>query len=116
MGLPEPPELGATALAHGTFQGHAVIVTGGGTGLGKAIAIEFARLGAAVGILSRKQDHRRSGVAAVEALARAPSTPNAISASPRASPPPSTVSKPSWASPPHWSTTQPETFRFRPRT
>ncbi len=68
MGLPEPPELGATALAHGTFQGQAVVVTGGGTGLGKAIAIEFARLGAAVGILSRKQDHRRSGVAAVEAL------------------------------------------------
>lgn len=68
MGLPEPPELGATALAHGIFQGQAVIVTGGGTGLGKAIAIEFARLGAAVGILSRKQDHRRSGVAAVEAL------------------------------------------------
>ena len=68
MGLPEPPELGATALAHGTFQGQAVIVTGGGTGLGKAIAMEFARLGAAVGILSRKQDHRRSGVAAVEAL------------------------------------------------
>ena len=68
MGLPEPPELGATALAHGTFQGQAVVVTGGGTGLGKAIAIEFARLGAAVGILSRKQDHRQSGVAAVEAL------------------------------------------------
>lgn len=68
MGLPEPPELGATALAHGTFQGQVVIVTGGGTGLGKAIAMEFARLGAAVGILSRKQDHRRSGVAAVEAL------------------------------------------------
>ncbi|MCH7709551.1 MAG: SDR family oxidoreductase [Myxococcales bacterium] len=68
MGLPEPPELGATALAHGTFEGQAVVVTGGGTGLGKAIAMEFARLGAAVGILSRKQDHRQAGVAAVEAL------------------------------------------------
>jgi NAD(P)-dependent dehydrogenase (short-subunit alcohol dehydrogenase family) len=67
MGLPEPPELGASALPKGTFDGQAVLVTGGGTGLGKAIAVEFARLGAAVAVLSRKQDHLASGVAAVEA-------------------------------------------------
>ena len=41
MGLPEPPELGAAALAAGTFEGQSVIVTGGGTGLGKAIALGF---------------------------------------------------------------------------
>jgi NAD(P)-dependent dehydrogenase (short-subunit alcohol dehydrogenase family) len=67
MGLPEPPELGASALPKGTFAGQAVIVTGGGTGLGKAIAVEFARLGAAVAILSRNGAHRAAGVAAVEA-------------------------------------------------
>lgn len=66
MGLPEPPPLGASALPAGTFDGQSVIVTGGGTGLGKAIAVEFARLGATVGILSRKEEHRAAGVEAVE--------------------------------------------------
>ena len=37
-GLPPPPAVGATALVPGTFEGRCVIVTGGGTGLGKAIA------------------------------------------------------------------------------
>jgi NAD(P)-dependent dehydrogenase (short-subunit alcohol dehydrogenase family) len=54
-------------LPAGTFDGAMVIVTGGGTGLGKAVAVEFARLGASVGILSRRQEHRQAGVAAVEA-------------------------------------------------
>jgi NAD(P)-dependent dehydrogenase (short-subunit alcohol dehydrogenase family) len=67
MGLPEPPPLGASALPEGTFAGETVIVTGGGTGLGKAIAVEFARLGARVAILSRGAEHRAAGVAAVEA-------------------------------------------------
>ena len=65
MGLPEAPALGASALPAGTFDGQAVIVTGGGTGLGKAIAVEFGRLGAAVAILSRSEEHRPKGVAAV---------------------------------------------------
>ncbi len=68
MGVPEPPELGASALAKGSFEGQCVVVTGGGTGLGKAIAVEFARLGAALGIVSRKEEHRAAGVAAVEAV------------------------------------------------
>jgi len=67
MALPEPPPLGASALPAGTFDGQTVVVTGGGTGLGKAIAVEFARLGARVAIASRKEDHRRRGVEAVEA-------------------------------------------------
>lgn len=68
MGLPEPPALGAHALPTGTYDGRTVIVTGGGTGLGKAIAVEFARVGAKIAILSRSEEHRAAGLAAVEAV------------------------------------------------
>jgi NAD(P)-dependent dehydrogenase (short-subunit alcohol dehydrogenase family) len=65
IGLPAPPPVGETALRPGTFAGTCVVVTGGGTGLGKAIAAEFARLGAAVVVASRKDEHldaARSGL------------------------------------------------------
>ncbi|MCZ6782830.1 MAG: SDR family oxidoreductase [Proteobacteria bacterium] len=68
MGLPEPPALGASALPKDSFAGETVVVTGGGTGLGKAIALEFARLGASVAIWSRNDEHRVAGVAAVESV------------------------------------------------
>jgi NAD(P)-dependent dehydrogenase (short-subunit alcohol dehydrogenase family) len=67
-GLPGPPALGESALPPGTFAGAAVFVTGAGTGLGKAIALEFARLGASIVIASRKPEHLEAGHEAVAAL------------------------------------------------
>jgi NAD(P)-dependent dehydrogenase (short-subunit alcohol dehydrogenase family) len=68
IGLPAPPPVGSTALAPGTFDGQCVFVTGGGTGLGKAIASEFARLGASLVIASRKDEHLDAARAAMEEL------------------------------------------------
>jgi len=51
-----------------TYAGTTVFVTGGGTGLGKAIAVEFGRAGAKVAVASRKEEHRDAGVAALEAV------------------------------------------------
>jgi NAD(P)-dependent dehydrogenase (short-subunit alcohol dehydrogenase family) len=68
IGLPAPPPVGETALKPGTFADASVFVTGGGTGLGKAIASEFARLGASIVIASRKDEHLDAGRAAIEEL------------------------------------------------
>ena len=68
IGLPEPAPEGATALVPGTYDGQTVFVTGGGTGLGKAIATEFARLGANLVIASRKPEHLEAGQEAIEAV------------------------------------------------
>jgi NAD(P)-dependent dehydrogenase (short-subunit alcohol dehydrogenase family) len=68
MPLPVPPPVGTAMLPPDTYAGQVVVVTGGGTGLGKAMAAEFARLGAAVAVASRKAEHRESGVRALTAL------------------------------------------------
>jgi NAD(P)-dependent dehydrogenase (short-subunit alcohol dehydrogenase family) len=67
-GLPHPPAVGESALKPGTYDGVAVVVTGGGTGLGKGIAAEFARLGASIVITSRKDEHLEAGKEAMEAI------------------------------------------------
>ena len=54
-------------LAPGTLQGHTAVVTGGGTGMGLAIAKEFARLGANVVIASRKLDVLEQAAAEIRA-------------------------------------------------
>ena len=48
-----------TAMTNSPFslEGKTAIVTGGGTGIGKSIAIEFARAGADVALCSRKLEH-----------------------------------------------------------
>ena len=68
IGLPAPPPPGETALKPGAFDGVTVFVTGAGTGLGKAIASEFARLGASIVIASRKEEHLDAGRAAIETI------------------------------------------------
>ena len=52
----------------GRFDGSVVFVTGGGTGLGKAIAVEFGRLGAALVIASRDEKHLGAGHEALAAI------------------------------------------------
>ncbi len=68
MSLPTPPPLGTSMLPTDTYAGQVVIVTGGGTGLGRAMAVEFARLGAAIAVASRKSEHRQAGIEALSAL------------------------------------------------
>jgi len=68
MALPLPPASGRPMLPPDTYAGQVVAITGGGTGLGKAMAIEFARAGASVAILSRSDEQRRRGVEAIEAV------------------------------------------------
>lgn len=67
MPLPEPPPAGAAMLPPGTYDGQVVLVTGGGTGLGLAMATEFARLGATLALASRNPEHLERGIATIEA-------------------------------------------------
>jgi NAD(P)-dependent dehydrogenase (short-subunit alcohol dehydrogenase family) len=52
-------------LPDGTFGDRVAVVTGGGTGLGRAIADELARLGAAVVVAGRRPEPLEEAVAAI---------------------------------------------------
>ena len=53
-----------------SLEGKVAIVTGGGVGIGKSIAIEFARAGADVAIASRKIEHLEPVTAEIKKLGR----------------------------------------------
>jgi 3-oxoacyl-[acyl-carrier protein] reductase len=53
-----------------SLEGKTAIVTGGGTGIGKSIAIEFARAGADVALCSRKLEHLEPVVKTVRDLGK----------------------------------------------
>src|SRR5438093_11053114 len=55
----------AMAKSPFSLEGKTAIVTGGGTGIGKSIALEFARAGADVALCSRKLEHLEPVVKAV---------------------------------------------------
>ena len=53
-----------------SLEGKTAVVTGGGTGIGKSIAIEFARAGADVALCSRKLEHLEPVVKEITNLGR----------------------------------------------
>ena len=63
-GLREPFPVDHPFLPKDTFKDDVIVVTGGGTGLGKSFAEMFARMGGQVAIASRNEGHRTAGVAA----------------------------------------------------
>jgi citronellol/citronellal dehydrogenase len=71
MSRPKPAPESQRVFSDGLFDGQTALVTGGGTGIGLAIAEELARLGARVAICSRKQDNVDAGLAALAKVAPA---------------------------------------------
>ena len=59
---PDSPGRRALCLAPGLLEGKTAWITGGGTGLGRAMALRFARLGARVGVSGRREDPLRETV------------------------------------------------------
>jgi NAD(P)-dependent dehydrogenase (short-subunit alcohol dehydrogenase family) len=53
-------------LRDGAFDGRVALVTGGGSGMGRAMAVEFARLGAAVAVAGRRPEPLAETVALIE--------------------------------------------------
>ncbi len=62
------PDRSSEIFAPGLLRGRAALVTGGGTGLGKATALELARCGAAVTVAGRRADVLEQGVAEIREI------------------------------------------------
>jgi NAD(P)-dependent dehydrogenase (short-subunit alcohol dehydrogenase family) len=58
-----------TMLPEKTLEGRVAIITGGGTGIGRAIAFEYARLGSSVVLASRSLEHLEPTAAALRPVA-----------------------------------------------
>src|SRR6516225_6381058 len=56
-------------LPEKSLQGRVAIITGGGTGIGRAIAFEYARLGSSVVLASRSPDHLEPAAAELRPVA-----------------------------------------------
>src|SRR5690606_22272560 len=57
-------------MSQGRFSDHIVWITGGGSGIGAAMAVEFARQGADVAVSGRRVDRLQETVARIEARGR----------------------------------------------
>ena len=73
-------------FAPGLFDGQVALVTGGGTGIGRATALTLARLGARRVIASRKLDHLEPTARELAASPQGTCSRPATSASPTRSP------------------------------
>ncbi|HEV2234848.1 MAG TPA: 2,4-dienoyl-CoA reductase [Terriglobia bacterium] len=59
-----------TMLPEKTLEGRVAIITGGGTGIGRAIAFEYARLGSSVVLASRSLEHLEPTALELQPLAK----------------------------------------------
>src|ERR1700741_684667 len=68
----EPPPFSAPPFPPDIFAGRTVLVTGGGSGMGLAMALAFAQGGAKVAVVGRSLERAQEGAAQITALGAEP--------------------------------------------